>query len=120
MPHILVVEDNDAISRGVKSYLSAQGHRVTVAHTKAEAEEIAAADPPALLLVDIALPDGNGMDVLRAQRERGRNVPAIIMTGHEAYLGPVLPGVAAVLAKPFSLGELGERVSRLLGDNTHD
>ncbi|MDQ3700441.1 MAG: response regulator, partial [Chloroflexota bacterium] len=79
-PSVLVVEDDASLSTIVRRNLEVRGYSVRRAETAAQALELIAAEAPALMLLDINLPDGSGWDVLRALGARGQHVPTIVLS----------------------------------------
>lgn len=116
MPHILLVEDDAAIVQGLCYALERDGFTVTAAQTAAAARAALAGGKFDLLLLDIGLPDGSGLDLCRAARQKS-NVPVIFLTacGDEAntVLGLDL-GADDYIAKPFRLRELQSRIRAVL------
>src|SRR3990167_5580821 len=86
---ILVVEDDLALCEALSGLLSSQPYEVAVAHTKADAEVKLAADLPDLLILDINLPDGNGLDFCRDLRSK-ITIPIIILTGVQEEVEKIL------------------------------
>ena len=114
-PHVLIVEDNDLVTGALRILFEETGRRVTVAHSVAEAIAAGEGDPPDLLLLDLSLPDGDGLDVvtrLMACGVRpkamvaltGRDDPASIQRCKDA-------GITAVMVKPVPTNELLKRAS---------
>lgn len=79
MKRVLVVDDEPAIARVARDYLDRAGFSVTVAATAREALDAARRERPDLVVLDLGLPDGDGLDVARALRTTS-NVPLIILT----------------------------------------
>jgi two-component system alkaline phosphatase synthesis response regulator PhoP len=117
MATILIVDDEPEILRGLADNLGFEGYRTVAASTGAEALHLAAGHAPDLILLDIMLPRMSGWDVCRALRERGIDVPIIMLTarGEEADRVRGLElGADDYIAKPFSLRELLARVRAVL------
>ena len=114
---ILVVEDDPTLVHAVTRNLAARGYRVRSATTVASATLALQDETPALLLLDIDLPDGSGWEVLRTLRTAGhRDVPVVVMSA----LRPnprlcVELATAGVLEKPFPMESLLRQVVTLLG-----
>jgi two-component system OmpR family response regulator len=110
---ILVVEDEDSIASFVVKGLTAEGHSVERASTAAEATGMAASYEFDLILLDLLLPDGHGLDVLKRIRAERPDVPVIVVSA----LGEVDDkvdlldaGADDYLVKPFAFAELAARV----------
>jgi len=111
---ILLVDDDDMLGSAVRDHLAANGHAVDWMKTIGSASDARATTPYELLLLDLGLPDGNGLGFLRALRRLGNTVPVIILTAMD-QLSTRIDGLNAgaddYLVKPFDLGELIARVS---------
>jgi two-component system alkaline phosphatase synthesis response regulator PhoP len=113
---ILVVEDEPGIARLVRDYLERAGFGVVVAATAADALAGARAARPALVVLDLGLPDRDGLDVTRELR-RGSDVPIVVLTARgdesDRIVGLEL-GADDYVVKPFSPKELVARVRAVL------
>src|SRR5215208_1222136 len=89
MTKILVVEDQRDLARGLKANLEVEGYEVDVAHTGEDALRMIAAQPPALVLLDLMLPDLEGYDVLKRLRDGGLNTPVLILTARDQEVDKV-------------------------------
>jgi two-component system response regulator BaeR len=114
---VLVVEDEPELAQIVKAFLGAGGFDVAVAHSGREALERCREEEPALLLVDLELPDVDGPELLRTIRERVKDLPAIACSGKrpESAAGA---GFTAFFRKPFDMRALVGEVERLLTSQT--
>jgi two-component system, NtrC family, response regulator AtoC len=112
--HVLVVEDNVDVGDAFRVLLESTGRRVSVVRTVADAVAAALAEPVDLMLLDLTLPDGSGLEILDAlgdgaARPRvtvaltGRDEPDVMRRCHAL-------GCAAVLVKPVPARELLRRV----------
>ena len=82
--HVLIVEDNELVTGALRILFEETGRRVTVAHSVAEAIRAGEDDPPDLLLLDLALPDGDGLEVSRSLAKHGVHPKAIVaLTGRD-------------------------------------
>jgi two-component system, OmpR family, KDP operon response regulator KdpE len=109
---ILVVDDEAAIRRFLRASLSAHEHNVFEAATGAEALQAVGADRPDLVILDLGLPDINGVEVTRRLRE-WTQIPILILSvrGGEADKVEALDaGADDYLTKPFGIGELMARI----------
>jgi DNA-binding response OmpR family regulator len=116
MQTILIVEDEPALARLVRDYLDRAGYRAVVANDVAGATARHVADRPDLVVLDLGLPDGNGLDFLRGLR-RDANLPVIILTARGDEVDRIVGlelGADDYVVKPFSPGELVARVRAVL------
>ena len=116
MKKILIVEDDENLSRGIAFVFAQDGFDVVTADTLAEAARIAAAESPHLIILDIGLPDGNGVDFCRQIRESS-DVPVIMLTARDLETDEVsglMAGADDYVTKPFSLFVLRARVETAL------
>ena len=116
MKTILVVDDEPKIARLARDYLENVGFAVRVAHDGKTALAMAKAEKPDLIVLDLGLPELDGLDVTRALR-RDSNVPIIMLTARaeetDKLVGLEL-GADDYLTKPFSPKELVARVRVVL------
>ena len=116
MQRILVLEDDYALAMGIEYALQAEGYEVLHASTLQKAREMlgkADREPPSLLLLDICLPDGMGMELCREVRQAGSSVPIIFLTALSEEVNIVQGlemGADDYVAKPFRLKELLSRI----------
>jgi len=111
-PLVLVVEDEPQVSRFLRPALEGQGYRIVEATTAAEAIVQATSSNPDVVLLDLGLPDGDGIDVTRRLREWS-TAPIIVVSarGQEADKVAALDaGADDYLTKPFGTGELLARL----------
>ncbi|SHK44741.1 response regulator [Halomonas caseinilytica] len=114
---LLVVEDDPLIARSLDNALAPLGNIVEVFTHCAEASAALCQGGFDLVLLDLGLPDGNGLTLLEALRERGDMTPVLILTARDGVEDRVRGldlGADDYLAKPFSLAELEARVRALL------
>jgi two-component system response regulator RegX3 len=114
---ILVVEDEEAIRRGLCDVLAYHGHTPTSAEDGERGLELATGGGFVLVILDIMLPGRSGFDVCRTLRERGHAVPVLMLTarGSEAdVLEGFRCGADDYVTKPFSVAELTARVEAIL------
>jgi two-component system OmpR family response regulator len=116
MPHILVVEDDDATRGLLAQYLADYNLRVSLAVTAEEAERLLAEEVIDLIVLDLNLPDGDGLALARKLRD-GSGIPIVILTGRTDEVDRVLGlelGADDYVTKPFSPRELLARVRAVL------
>jgi DNA-binding response OmpR family regulator len=114
---VLVVEDDASIALGLRINLESEGYRVLLAEDGERALELARAEGPDLLVLDVMLPKMNGLEVLQALRGEGRMMPIIILSARSGEMDKVTGlelGAEDYVAKPFSLAELLARVRAAL------
>jgi len=115
---ILIVEDSTLVTDAFRVLFREAGYDVDVAATVADAIERGSTEPVDLMLLDLTLPDGDGLEVLEGLRARG-TVPraTLAMTGRDDSASRrkcMDAGCAAVLLKPLPIGELLRHIERLL------
>ena len=107
---ILIVEDNGANMKLFRDVLVASGYRTVEATTAAEAFELAVQHAPDLVLMDIQLPDADGVHVLRRLRAEARTTSAVLAVTAQAMHGDrdrfLAAGFDGYLAKPVDVVEL--------------
>jgi DNA-binding response OmpR family regulator len=120
--HLLVVDDEPHIGLLLRPHLERHGYRVSLARTLADARGALsdATAPLDAMLLDLHLPDGSGLDLLRELRARAqtRQFPVIVLTaeGEERILEEAEALGAGLLTKPFSPSKLTARIAALLGE----
>ncbi len=119
-PPILVVEDEPSIASFVAMYLKKAGFEVATAPTGGDALAQAAADSPALIILDLMLPDIDGIDVCRRIRQHS-DVPILMLTARDDDVDKIIGlevGGDDYLTKPFNPRELVARVKSILRRST--
>ena len=110
---VLIVEDEKSIVDILRFNLEKEGYRCVAAYDGEAGLNAALSENPDLILLDVMLPKMIGFDVCRALREKGNNVPVIILTAREEEEDKVLGleiGADDYITKPFSMRELMARV----------
>jgi two-component system alkaline phosphatase synthesis response regulator PhoP len=113
---ILVVEDEASIASFVSLYLKNAGYAVKTAGTGAEAMQHVTADVPALIVLDLMLPDVDGIELCRRVRQRW-DVPILMLTARDEDIDKIIGlevGADDYLTKPFNPRELVARVKSIL------
>jgi len=114
---VLIVEDNIRFCSLVAGHLSCEGFVVDHAHTIEDFQAIAASSRFDVFLVDLNLPDGNGIHLIRKLRRNGVATPIVIMTAEgdiDARIAGLEAGADDYLSKPFNNRELVARMRALL------
>jgi two-component system KDP operon response regulator KdpE len=111
-PHILVIDDEPQILRALKTILTANRYQVTVANRGEEGLALATAIKPDLIILDLGLPDIDGIEVCTSLRH-WTQVPIIVLSVRDAERDKVRAldeGADDYLVKPFGIGELLARI----------
>ena len=116
-PHILVVDDDPEIRRLLGRYLDGQNLRVSLAADRHECEERLAASRIDLVVLDVMLPDGSGLDICRDLRQRRPTLPVILLTALKEDIDRIIGleiGADDYIGKPFNPRELVARIRAVL------
>ncbi len=111
-PHILVIDDELQIQRAIRTILTEKGFRVTTASSGEEGLTLAAANEPDIIILDLGLPDMDGVEVCSRLRE-WTQTPIIILSVRDSErdkVGALDKGADDYLTKPFGIEELLARV----------
>jgi len=111
-PHILVIDDEPQILRALRTILTEKKFQVTVANRGEDGLALAAANPPDIVILDLGLPDMNGIEVCARLRE-WTQIPIIILSVKDSERDKVAAldkGADDYLTKPFGIEELLARV----------
>ena len=114
---ILVVEDEQKVAQFIKRSLEEVDYSTKIVRTCAEAHDALADSPYDAIILDLGLPDGEGLTVLKEWRANGFSEPVLILSARDAVHDRVTGlnlGADHYLAKPFSMEELLARVRSLL------
>ena len=124
LPAILIVEDHSATRRFLADNLAADGYEPLEARSASEGRRLIAGHSPELAILDLGLPDHDGLDLLREIRESSEagggldsQLPVLILSGRAGELDRIRGferGCDDYLPKPFSYGELRGRIEALL------
>lgn len=112
MTRILVVDDDSVLQRTLRINLRARGHEVLLAGTGEQALHLFSAQPPDLVVLDLGLPDLDGVEVLRRLRKRSA-IPVIVLSARQQADDKVEAldeGADDYVSKPFSIDELMARM----------
>lgn len=116
MARLLVIEDNERLAALIADGLGGRGYRSDIAHCLADADAALAVASFDAIVLDLGLPDGDGLQWLRARQPAG-DPPALILTargGLEDRINGLDAGADDYLVKPFSVEELAARLRALL------
>lgn len=115
--HLLLIEDDPSVAHGVAAGLRLHGFTVDLAETAAGANAALAASDFDVAVLDLGLPDDDGMNLLARWRTRGIDMPLLVLTARDAVSDRVRglqAGADDYLLKPFDLDELVARLHALL------
>jgi two-component system alkaline phosphatase synthesis response regulator PhoP len=113
MYKILIVEDEEDLLRGLEISLSKEGYKVLKATRGETGVKVAIKENPDLIILDVMLPGISGLDVCRELRQKGTDVPIIMLTAKSEEIDRVVGleiGADDYVTKPFSLRELLARI----------
>lgn len=116
-PGILVVDDDLEIRRLLERYLAEQGFRVSTAGSRTEFEKMIENGRFDLVILDVTLPDGSGLDICRSLRGRDSKISIILVTALKEEVDRIIGlelGADDYLGKPFSPRELVARMRAVL------
>jgi DNA-binding response OmpR family regulator len=114
---ILIVEDERRVGRFIERALQEQAYTARLVRSCAEARDALAESPYDAVVLDLGLPDGDGLDLLREWRRSGFNEPVLILSARDAVndrIHGLNIGADDYLPKPFSVDELVARLRSLL------
>jgi len=116
MERILIIEDEEKLLKSLEDFFQTQGYEVMTAATGGEGIKLAEATPPAVVILDIMLPDISGYDVCRSIKEKRSSVRILMLSAREEEVDKVLGlelGADDYMTKPFGVRELLARVRAL-------
>ncbi len=114
---ILIVEDDHELNKGLCKALHTDGRQTVSCHSISEARQQMGCMVPDLLLLDINLPDGSGLDFLREIKERFPQLPVVMLTANDTdsdIVEGLQKGADDYITKPFSLSVLRARIETQL------
>jgi two-component system response regulator MprA len=114
---ILVVDDEPSVRDALDRALRMDGYKVELAADGREALDALAFQPPDAIVLDVLMPEPNGLEVCRRLRAAGDHTPVLLLTARDAVPDRVAgldAGADDYLIKPFALEELGARLRALL------
>ena len=113
----LVIEDDEKIATLNRRLLEPEGFQVETAHTAQEGKQLASTRDYDFIMLDMILPDGNGMDLLEVIREKTATTPVLVVSGSgemDATITALDAGADDYLHKPYQAVELTARVRALI------
>ncbi len=114
--HVLVIDDDDNVRTAVRRALTLDGHEVTVAGNGQQGLDQLSESRPDVVILDLGLPDIDGMEVCRRLREAGDRTPVLMLTARDAVedrVDGLEAGADDYLVKPYDVRELRARVKAL-------
>jgi len=119
MPDVLIIDDEENLCYSLQLTLRRNGHTCRVSHTGAAGLAECEKQLPDIVLLDIHLPDANGLDLIQRMGEHGLDVPVIVITAYgtvDSAVTAMKRGAFDYLQKPLVMEEVGLAVSRCLED----
>ena len=113
---ILIVEDDRSLSRSINDYLKLEGHICEVSQTLGDALQKTSVNKYDCLILDIGLPDGNGLDLIREMKTRKLTGGILILSAKSSLDDKVIGlkiGADDYLTKPFHFAELSARINSI-------
>ena len=114
---LLLAEDERVLAEQIKATLSSEGHVVDVSHDGEDAAVMGMNEPYDLVILDLGLPQRDGLSILKEWREAGKSMPVLILTardGWSARVDGLDAGADDYITKPFHMAELSARVRAML------
>ncbi len=111
---ILLIEDDETLGSAVQEHVAAEGHAVDRVVRLTDADASVRTAPYDLILLDLMLPDGRGVEFLQRRRAAGDTTPVIILTARDQIsdrIEGLNAGADDYLVKPFDLSELTARIA---------
>lgn len=111
---VLLVEDDRILGGAIRDHVGADGHAVDWVQCLGDAQAHLDATPYDLVLLDLMLPDGGGLELLEKRRGQGDATPIVILTARDQIsdrIAGLNAGADDYLVKPFDLGELSARIA---------
>ncbi len=110
---LLLVEDDSSLANGLSKALRSEGFAVNCVARGRDALHVVATEPPEIIVLDLGLPDMDGLDVLRELRSSGTSIPVLVLTARasiDARVTGLDLGADDYLSKPFEIPELIARL----------
>ena len=117
--HVVIVDDEPNIGLSLRLILEGEGYRVSICDSAARFRAMRTAGRADLYLLDVRLPDGNGIELLRSIRQNDDSTPAVMISGHGTIRDAVQAtqnGAFDFLEKPIGLQKLLGTVAKALAD----
>lgn len=117
MSRLLLIDDDQELCELLASWLTQEGFQVTACHEAGGARQALSAQAPDAVVLDVMLPDGSGLELLKQLRGEHPDLPVLMLSARGEPLDRILGlelGADDYLAKPFELTELEARVKALL------
>jgi len=117
MQRVLVCDDEELIRWSLKEHLTQEGYQVETAEDGQQALDVVERNPPDAAVLDLRMPNVDGLTALRTIREKDHEFPVIVITAHGAVDSAIEAtrlGASAYLSKPFDLREVSLQLSKVL------
>jgi PAS domain S-box-containing protein len=116
-PHILIIDDDEPFIKATGAFLQNEGYTTDGATTGRKALQKLTSGRPQIVLLDLILPDADGVEILRRIRQIDRNIAVIAVTGHgdeQRAVNVMKAGSCDYLTKPFRFRELAHSIEKAL------
>jgi len=113
---ILLIDDNVNVLTVISDILKYSGFRVKTANTPQEALKLVSKESPDLVLIDLRMPDLDGIQLMYSIKERNPKIPVVIYSGYpsvETAKKAIKGGALDYIPKPFDVNELKLRITRI-------
>jgi DNA-binding NtrC family response regulator len=118
MKHVMVIDDERDVLAYLDAALTVEGYRVTGVISGAEALDMIQEDTPDLIILDLRMPDMNGLEILQAIRKQYPDMPVVVCSALRSYKGDfelMSANVAAFFEKPINFDRLSEVIAEQVG-----
>ena len=123
MTRVAIIEDEEILARNIATVLRRAGIDAAVAGSCSAARSLIADSPPDLVIADVNLGDGDGIDLLAGWRQDHPDVPVVVMTGQDSLSNRMRAerlDATAFLSKPFAMSRLRDLILTLLAEGSAD
>ena len=120
MGHILIIDDDEMLCEMLCRRIHDMEHKTTCAHNLSQGLKVASESPFDIVLLDVRLPDGNGLDLVRTIRQEGASFPVVVLTAFGSIpnaVSAMRDGANDYIEKPVDLDQLTFIIERNLEES---